>query len=127
MRKYPNLNDRRSVAKELRGNFTMLSSTITFRKELTCPSAESLLAYHEAALENAHGVWIATHLAACEFCGAELHLLKEHVPVEAHCTSTEIPLNLRRLAESLLDGCCFNLENYIGAGYEKSPLTLTDA
>lgn len=105
----------------------MLANAITFRKELTCPSAETLLAYHEAALEKERRAVIAAHLKRCEFCGAELQLLKEHEPVEAHCAYTEIPLNLRRLAESLLDGCCFNLENYIGAGYEKSPLTLTDA
>jgi hypothetical protein len=105
----------------------MLSSATTFRKELTCPSTETLLSYQEAALEKERANLIAAHLEGCEFCGAELQLLTDHVPAEAQCAFTEIPLNLRRLAESPLNGCCFNLENYIGAAYEKSPLTLTDA
>ena len=43
------------------------------------------------------------HLAACDFCSAELPLLAHYeVPAKGECKPPEIPINLRILAESLL-------------------------
>ena len=72
-------------------------------------------------------MWIAAHTEACEFCGAELQLLTEHAPTEVEeFTLVDIPSNLRRLAESLLN-IAPAIETLRETAYEKEGLTLTDA
>lgn len=103
------------------------TSVVHFCKQSTCPSSEALLAYREARDSAEESRWIASHLSACDFCGAELQLLSEHAPAEREpYTLTVMPQNLRRLAESLLTGAM--LEKIFGeTAYEKEGLTLTDA
>src|ERR687888_485549 len=103
------------------------SSATHFCKQLTCPSSGMLLSYHEADLTTELRAWIAAHLAVCDFCGAEFRLLVEHSPIEEECVLMDMPLHLRRLAESLLARCCFDLETFAETAYDKEPLTLTDA
>lgn len=45
---------------------------------------------------------IEQHLAACEFCAAELPLLAHHRTDRSPFKPPEIPMNLRILAESIL-------------------------
>jgi hypothetical protein len=43
------------------------------------------------------------HLAACEFCRAEVQLLVHYTPpTKGECKAPELPINLRILAESIL-------------------------
>lgn len=46
---------------------------------------------------------IKHHLAVCDFCRSEVHLLAHYQPpTKGECKAPEIPINLRILAESLL-------------------------
>ena len=108
------------------------SSTAEFRKLKTCPSTEMLLLYNAAglALERRQGV--AAHLAACDFCEAERQLLSRHwtralASGVAAGQTLDMPLNLRRLAEDLMDEPSLNRARFIETIYEIDRLTLTDA
>ena len=46
---------------------------------------------------------IREHLRSCDFCCAELRLLAHHQPVIVRYPVPEIPMNLRILAESILN------------------------
>ena len=106
---------------------TLLSERRSFSKQATCPSSELLLSYLAGALLFEQRMWVAGHTEACEFCGAELQLLTEHAPTEVEeFTLVDIPLNLRRLAESLLN-ISPAIETLRETAYEKEGLTLTDA
>lgn len=100
----------------------------SFCKQASCPTSEMLLSYHACELESESGKQVATHLAACDFCCAEMQLLAE-CPQADECEwlATEIPLHLRQLAEELLAGSFLTADMFIGTGYEKERLTLTDA
>jgi hypothetical protein len=103
------------------------SSIIAFCKQATCPSSETLLSYQRAGLTNEQRERIARHLAACDFCGAESQLLTRHSVTGEKYVLTNIPLNLRRLAEALLGRGQFGLESFAETAFEKERLTLTDA
>ena len=79
-------------------------STAVFRKLRTCPSAETLLLYTAEGLQREGLSSVTAHLAACDFCGAELKLLSEHPPCGCSLATTqagEMPSDLRRLAEDI--------------------------
>jgi hypothetical protein len=103
------------------------SSIILFCKQATCPSSETLLTYQRVGLAAAQRAWVASHLASCDFCGAELQLLTKYSPTSEKYAQTNIPLNLRRLAEALLGSGQLKLENFAETVFEKERLTLTDA
>ena len=111
----------------------MTSTSVTkFYKQASCPASEKLLSYHACALTTEQRRRVAAHLAACDFCSAELQLLIEHPPCAASEMLSEgakMPLSLRRLAEALLAGNTLDATMIIftGTSYEKAPLTLTDA
>ena len=99
-----------------------------FFKQATCPSSEMLLAYGASTLSAAKSRSIAEHLATCEFCDAELSLLEEHFPTEREeYPATTIPVELRCLAEALLNRNSQSMESLTGVIYEKEGLSLTDA
>jgi hypothetical protein len=99
-----------------------------FCKQASCPSAETLLTYRAFGLEANVDTHIAEHLAACDFCCAELQLLAEYTQAdEGETLVTEIPLSLRRLAEEILTGSLLTAETFTEAAFEKERLTLTDA
>ena len=77
-------------------------NTARFCKQITCPPAETLLLCHETKLMPEEHEQIAAHLAACDFCGAELQLLVRHPPTDVAYVKTQIPDHLRLLAEELL-------------------------
>lgn len=74
-----------------------------FQKTVACPSSNTLLSYRTKRLPRELLALVRLHLAACEFCTAELALLAFHKPrTKGDDKPPEIPMNLRILAESLL-------------------------
>lgn len=81
--------------------------TAGFCKQRTCPSTEALLSYiSNDALSPEEGAEITRHLSTCDFCGAELQLLKRFPPKSRtaadNCQQNPIPLYLRIYAERQL-------------------------
>ena len=75
----------------------------SFTKGIGCPSSSILLSFRASALSTEIMTLLKHHLAACDFCNAELPLLAHyHVPIKGEGKPPEIPINLRILAESLL-------------------------
>jgi hypothetical protein len=106
----------------------MILSAITFCKRATCPSSETLLTHRTHALAVEQTVWVEAHLDECDFCGAEFQLLTEHAPTEEEeCEIVDMPLSLRRLAQSLLTADWLHIESLGETVFEKERLTLTDA
>lgn len=108
----------------------MVSSSATkFYKQATCPTSETLLSYCVLGADERRRV--AAHLAACDFCDAELQLLTHHPPCEEGETLFEeakMPSSLRHLAEALLAGDTLDAALiFFTASPEKASLTLTDA
>ena len=103
------------------------SSRVSFCKRATCPSSETLLLYGANTISSGQRVWVEEHIECCDFCGAELQLIKEHIPGEEPYVLSEIPLSLRHLAESLLKGDSPGLDSIFDPSLEKQDLTLTDA
>lgn len=81
----------------------MPSSFVTaFRKRVSCPSSQTLLAFRRSHLGcEAYGR-VETHLAGCDFCNAELQLLTFHDSDYEEYAFAEMPVPLQRLAEGLL-------------------------
>lgn len=108
------------------------STTTTFHKQATCPTSETLLSYYSYWLTAEERRRVTAHLAACDFCNAELQLFTEHPPCEeSEMTQEEaaMPLSLRCLAEVLLVGNTLAAATtfFANTAYQKAPLTLTDA
>lgn len=107
------------------------SSTAEFRKTRSCPSAETLLLYRRAGLGHARRRKVVAHLAACDFCSAELQLLAHHPATPALPYAPQpvpMPAALCRLAEDLLSTPARLCASIVGAAVvEGERLTLTDA
>ena len=73
-----------------------------FRKRVSCPSSQTLLAFLGSRLGCAERECIELHLVTCDFCSAELQLLARHRSDTEEYAFVEMPAQLRRLAESLL-------------------------
>lgn len=82
----------------------MKASTATsFTKTVACPSSNILLSFRLRALSPEIMTLVKHHLAACDFCCAEIPLLSYYQrPLKGECKAPEIPINLRILAESIL-------------------------
>ena len=105
------------------------SSTAKFRKLKTCPSTEMLVLYKDAGLAIERQRKVADHLGVCDFCEAEMQLLSLHLTLAtaAAVKTLEMPLNLRRLAEDLMDELSLNRARFAETIYEIDRFTLTDA
>jgi len=75
---------------------------LTFRKTAACPASSTLLSYRTEKLSRKGADLVRAHLVDCEFCTAELPLLAHHKPERRQPRAPEIPMNLRILAESIL-------------------------
>ena len=73
-----------------------------FNKKAGCPSSQDLLDHDHGCLAFAHSQLIEAHLADCDFCNAELHLLNRYQNTQDEYSFAEMPLQLRGLAERLL-------------------------
>lgn len=106
------------------------SSTAVFRKQWTCPSAEALLLHGLGARAAGRGESLASHLSACEFCGAEMQLLSRFPPPPTNAlpfVAYPLPASLRRLAEQVMAEPSLNRARYVESIQEVERLTLTDA
>lgn len=80
------------------------SSVISFQKKLSCPSSNLLLSFRRQALAREIDFLIKHHLANCDFCYCELPLLAYYSPPrKGEIRTPELPINLRVLAESILE------------------------
>ena len=80
----------------------MASSFVSvFCKRISCPSSQTLLAFRRSRLGCGEKTYVEGHLDSCDFCSAELQLLKRHRYEAEESKVVEIPSNVRRLAESL--------------------------
>lgn len=104
-------------------------STARFWKQATCPSAETLILFREAGLAREAEERVTRHLAACDFCGAELQLLSAHwrrdLPVIR--LAAEMSAGLRRLVEDILSEPSLDRARFAETLCELDRLTLTDA
>jgi hypothetical protein len=76
---------------------------IRFAKQENCPASDALEAYRADALAVAPRRRVASHLRACDFCGAELRLLARAAETEVSTADAPpVPLALRLFAESRL-------------------------
>jgi len=73
-----------------------------FRKSVTCPSSQMLLDFIKSTCGPVHRGLVAEHLQECEFCRAEIQLLERFPLQQEHVRFTQIPPELRALAESVL-------------------------
>jgi hypothetical protein len=77
-----------------------------FAKRPDCPASATLQAYGANARSFLARPGVAAHLAACEFCGAELSLLAQPAPAfekpESEPLPPPMPLALRLFARSAL-------------------------
>src|SRR4051812_49129555 len=79
-----------------------VSSAKTFCKTARCPSSETLLRYRRHIVAITDRITIRRHLLDCDFCNAELQLLKRHEHEVDDAQLVEIPSQVRRLAETFL-------------------------
>jgi len=75
-----------------------------FRKSVQCPASETLLSYRREHMTLSSKANVEAHLAHCEFCNAELQLLKRYRWDPQSIALTQIPAELRKLAEEVLRG-----------------------
>ena len=74
----------------------------SFRKEKNCPSSYELAEIANGPVSGEQGLRIATHLASCDFCSAELEFYRAYPPEGSGVPAPPIPGPLRELAESLI-------------------------
>ena len=104
------------------------SSTAPFLKLRTCPTSETLLLYHDAALARDATGEVTEHLSGCDFCGAEMHLLSRFRPVGPPVVRpARMPWPLYRLARDLFAASARVAERAAASIYDRDRLTLTDA
>jgi hypothetical protein len=103
-------------------------STAMFCKRKTCPSAEMLLLYHDGVLASAFEREIAAHLAACDFCDAELYLLTKFPPAGLPSyTPAAIPAAFYQLMKNLLTAGPRVVGRTLKLICDNDQLTFTDA
>jgi N-acyl-D-aspartate/D-glutamate deacylase len=73
-----------------------------FCKTARCPASQALLAHHRAVPSFDDHDYIESHLASCDFCSAELQLLRRYCGEAEEYSFAEMPAALRRLAEDLM-------------------------
>jgi hypothetical protein len=73
-----------------------------FCKTARCPTSQALLTYHRSTSSFDEDDYIESHLASCDFCSAELQLLRCYSSEAEEYSFAEMPVALRRLAEDLL-------------------------
>jgi hypothetical protein len=76
---------------------------ITFCKNVNCPASQKLLAFQNGEARARDRKMISKHLAACEFCAAEVEFYAHYPQTEEETVGkAEIPVPLYELASALL-------------------------
>jgi hypothetical protein len=96
-----------------------------FEKSRRCPSSDLLLSYHRPDFSAEQTPRIASHLATCDFCAAELQLLSKYPAVEPVCEGAVMPPDLGALATALLTKDNSETEILLFKVYRKDPQDLT--
>jgi hypothetical protein len=73
-----------------------------FYKSEDCPSSQELLEFQNGDMPLEEGRFVREHLAACEFCSAEVEFYAHYPQADDEVETTDIPMPLFDLAESLL-------------------------
>ncbi len=73
-----------------------------FCKNEDCPTSIELLEFQNGDLVRSRSSEINRHLAACEFCSAEVEFYSHYPQAEGTVEATAIPAPLYELAEALL-------------------------
>lgn len=73
-----------------------------FYKSEDCPSSQELLEFQNGDMPLDEGKFVREHLAACEFCSAEIEFYTHYPQADEDVEAVEIPPPLFDLAESLL-------------------------
>jgi hypothetical protein len=76
---------------------------LPFRKTAACPASATLVSFRCRNLPTTLATSVKEHLKNCDFCCAELRLLAHHQSGITRYPVPEIPINLRILAESILN------------------------
>jgi hypothetical protein len=76
---------------------------VPFRKTAACPASATPVSFRCQNLPDETAASVRDHLKNCDFCGAELTLLAHHQVSTMKSPAPEIPMNLRILAESILN------------------------
>lgn len=79
-----------------------MSSLTGFCKNEDCPSSHELLGFQTGDLSQSLANEVRRHLAACEFCSAEVEFYSHYPQEEGASETAEIPPPLYELAEALL-------------------------
>src|ERR1700730_14564710 len=90
-----------------------------FEKKRCCPSSEVLLSYCRSDLCAEQTPRITSHLAACDFCAAELQLLSKYPAVAPLCEGAVVPVRLGALVSALLTKDSFKTEKLLLQIYRK--------
>jgi len=91
----------------------MTSSFVSvFRKRISCPSSQALLAFRRSQLPYMDKADVEAHLGFCDFCNAELQLLTLHRNESEEYAFAEMPTHLRRLAQNLLRRSSINFKSF---------------
>lgn len=98
---------------------TKSSVSPRFCKQAACPSSAILLSFSSGETDGVESMDVISHLATCDFCCAELQLLKLYQPTEEDCRCVEIPLHVRCLAEAILSNMEPDAESFVGNGFER--------
>ena len=77
-------------------------TTASFRKTAACPASATLLSFRANGLSGEVAGLVKDHLKVCDFCSAELELLKRHRHDVRDDSIAEMPTGVRRLATTLL-------------------------
>jgi anti-sigma factor RsiW len=77
---------------------------INFCKSVNCPASQKLLAFQNGEVRAKERKTISKHLAACEFCSAEVEFYAHYPQTDEEVVAkAEIPTPLFELASALLD------------------------
>jgi hypothetical protein len=77
--------------------------THPFLKTATCPASTTLLSFRAGSVSAKTKTLVREHLESCDFCNAESRLLAHHKAGLKGSKTPEIPIDLRILAESILN------------------------
>jgi len=94
-------------------------------KKRCCLSSDILPSYHRFDLAAEQKPRIASHLASCDFCAAELQLLSNHPAVEQLQEGRVLPPDLGALATAILTEDSYKTEKLLFQIYRKDALDLT--